>query len=109
MLNKKILFRRFMVFSIICFFVGTVMSHTMYSCIATTEFTNLNNVKKIQETNGKIGFANESEFPATGFFNVQKKDGIWWFVNPKGEKFYSLGVAYVSSGNFYYGDIADWA
>jgi len=98
-----------MIFSIICFFIGTAMSHATYSCTSTTEFTDLNNVKKIQETNEKIGFANESEFPATGFFNVQKKDGIWWFVDPNGEKFYSLGVAYVSPGNFYYGNISDWA
>ena len=71
-----------MIFSIICFFIGTAMSHATYSCTSTTEFTDLNNVKKIQETNEKIGFANESEFPATGFFNVQKKDSIWWFENP---------------------------
>ena len=61
------------------------MSHATYSCTSTTEFTDLNNVKKIQETDEKIGFANESEFPATGFFNVQKKDGIWWLITPEGE------------------------
>ena len=60
MLNKKTLFRRFMVFIIICFFIGTVMSHVTYGCIATTEFADLNNVKKIQETNENIGFANDS-------------------------------------------------
>lgn len=60
MLNKKTLFRRFMVFSIICFFIGTVMSYVTYGCIVTTEFVDLNNVKKIQETNENIGFANDS-------------------------------------------------
>ena len=108
MLNKKVLFRRFMVFSIICFFVGTAMSHALYSCIATTELTDLKNKKKIQKTNDKSEFANETEFPATGFFNVQKKDGIWWLVDPNGEKFYTIGIAYVSPGNFYYGNITDW-
>ena len=97
-----------MVFSIICFFIGTAMSHAVYGCIATTEFTDSNNVKKIQETNEKIGFANESEFPATGFFNVQKKDGIWWLITPEGEKFYSVGIAFVELGKFYYGNISDW-
>jgi parallel beta-helix repeat protein len=84
------------------------MSHAVYGCIATTEFTDSNNVKKIQETNEKIGFANESEFPATGFFNVQKKDGIWWLITPEGEKFYSVGIAFVELGKFYYGNISDW-
>ena len=49
-----------MVFSIICFFIGTVMSYVTYGCIVTTEFVDLNNVKKIQETNENIGFANDS-------------------------------------------------
>ena len=69
-LNKKTLFRIFMVFNIICFFIGTAPLHTMYGCIATTEFTGLNNVKKFKKLKKNIGFANESEFPATGFFNV---------------------------------------
>ena len=50
----------------------------------------------------------KSEFPATGFFYVEKKDDVWWLVDPEGEKFYSIGIAYVEPGVFYYGNITDW-
>ena len=50
-----------------------------------------------------------SEFSATGFFYVTKKDGIWWLINPGGEKFYSLGVSYVEPGDFFYGNTTEWA
>ena len=43
-----------------------------------------------------------SDFPATGFFYVAKKNGIWWFINPDGEKFYSIGVSAVDSPIFCY-------
>ena len=33
----------------------------------------------------------ELKLPATGFFYVTQKDGVWWLVNPKGNKFYSTG------------------
>jgi len=51
----------------------------------------------------------QSDFPATGFFYVAKKDGIWWFVTPKGEKFYSMGIGIVTPNEFYYGNYSDWA
>jgi hypothetical protein len=33
--------------------------------------------------------------PATGFFRVEKVDGKWWFVDPDGHLFWSLGVCSV--------------
>jgi parallel beta-helix repeat protein len=50
----------------------------------------------------------KSDFPATGFFYVTQKDGVWWFVTPKGEKFFEVGVNAVGPGTFYYGNISDW-
>lgn len=32
--------------------------------------------------------------PAIGFFQVKKHDGAWWFVDPSGKPFYSVGVNY---------------
>lgn len=31
-------------------------------------------------------------FDATGFFRVQSRDGRWWFVDPEGDPFWSVGV-----------------
>jgi len=39
----------------------------------------------------------------TGFFEVaQDKNGVWWFVTPNGEKFYSTGCTYVDLDNILY-------
>ncbi len=37
------------------------------------------------------GFA-DTKAEATGFFRVEKKDGRWWFVDPDGHLFLSLGA-----------------
>ena len=50
----------------------------------------------------------KSDFPATGFFYVDEdEDGVWWFVTPTGEKFYSVGVQSVEPNELCYVDI--WA
>jgi len=50
----------------------------------------------------------KSDFPATGFFYVAEKDGVWWFVNSTGEKFFIVGDAISGPNDFYYGNISDW-
>jgi len=50
----------------------------------------------------------KSEFPSTGFFYVAEKNGVWWFVTPEGEKFYSIGAGSVQPGMPYYGNYSDW-
>ncbi|MDG3007036.1 hypothetical protein [Paludisphaera mucosa] len=36
---------------------------------------------------------------ATGFFRTAKRDGKWWFVDPEGALFFSLGVDCVTAGD----------
>ena len=31
----------------------------------------------------------------TGFIRVEEIDGVWWFVNPEGEPFLSMGVNHI--------------
>lgn len=38
------------------------------------------------------GFLDGPKLQATGFFRVEKVDGKWWFVDPEGYLFWSLGV-----------------
>jgi len=35
---------------------------------------------------------------ADGFFRIEKSDGIWWWINPAGEPFFSVGINYVHQG-----------
>ena len=44
------------------------------------------------------GYLN-SQVEATGFFRTEQIDGKWWFVDPEGHLFLSLGVDCVSPGN----------
>jgi hypothetical protein len=48
-----------------------------------------------QPQNGRCRFGGEkgeSRQKATGFFRTEKIDGKWWFVDPDGHLFWSLGV-----------------
>jgi len=49
------------------------------------------------------------EFPATGFFYVAEKDGVWWYINSTGEKFFTVGCNGVEPSSFYYGNDSVWA
>ena len=40
----------------------------------------------------KYGGFSGKKFKATGFFHVEKTDGIWWFIDPEGFRFYSTGT-----------------
>jgi hypothetical protein len=40
----------------------------------------------------------QKKVKATGFFRTEKIDGRWWFVDPEGHLFLSVGVDCVSSG-----------
>jgi len=45
------------------------------------------------------GLAGDRRLEATGFFRVEKIDGQWWFVDPEGGLFWSLGVNAVGNGD----------
>ena len=50
----------------------------------------------------------QSNFESTGYFYVTEEDGIWWFIDPNGEKFYSLGMSFISVDDYFYGNVTDW-
>ncbi|YCM44286.1 hypothetical protein V2O64_23565 [Verrucomicrobiaceae bacterium 227] len=39
--------------------------------------------------------ARASAAEATGFIHVKQIDGVWWFINPEGKRFVSLGVNHI--------------
>lgn len=45
------------------------------------------------------GLLGGPKLEATGFFRVEKVDGKWWFVDPEGNLFWSLGVTGAGSGD----------
>ena len=45
---------------------------------------------------------------ATGFFHLAEIDGVWWFIDPDGEKFYSIGLLGVNPGQFFNGNFSQW-
>lgn len=46
---------------------------------------------------------------ATGFFQVQKINDVWWFVDPEGYPFISKGINHVSYWDAHYGDKGAYA
>ncbi len=58
---------------------------------------------ELNETEGfnysKYGGYLNAQVEATGFFRTQKVDNQWWFVDPDGYQFLSLGVDCVTPGN----------
>ncbi|MDL2277607.1 hypothetical protein LJC57_03345 [Parabacteroides sp. OttesenSCG-928-G07] len=47
----------------------------------------------------KYGGYKQKQVKETGFFRTEKIDGKWWFVDPEGYLFLSVGVDCVSSGS----------
>ncbi|MEI8115134.1 MAG: hypothetical protein WCI54_16005 [Bacteroidia bacterium] len=75
--------------------------------ITTSYYTKINNSTAIRED--KLNFPNQygyskyggylsAKVKATGFFRTEKIDGKWWFVDPEGYLFLSVGVDCVSPG-----------
>jgi hypothetical protein len=46
----------------------------------------------------KYGGYRQEQVKATGFFRTEKVDGRWWFVDPEGYLFLSVGVDCIASG-----------
>lgn len=44
------------------------------------------------------GWAGGPQLKATGFFRTEKVDGKWWFVDPDGHLFFSLGIECLYAG-----------
>lgn len=53
------------------------------------------------------GWLNGPQLKATGFFRVEKLDGVWWMIDPEGRRFWSHGVVRVGTryrvGSVYHG------
>lgn len=53
------------------------------------------------------GWAEGPKLPATGYFRTEKRDGLWWMVDPAGRLFWSHGVVRVGTrirvGTVYHG------
>ncbi|MFA5533642.1 MAG: hypothetical protein WDA19_04050 [Mariniphaga sp.] len=47
----------------------------------------------------KYGGYLDTKAEATGFFRVEKIDGKWWFVDPEGHLFFSVGSTGIRTGN----------
>ncbi len=47
----------------------------------------------------KFGGYRQKQIEATGYFRTELVDGRWWFVDPEGYLFLSVGVDCVSAGN----------
>ena len=62
-----------------------------------TEETSLD--KKEDFNYSKYGGYLNAQVEATGYFRTQKVDGKWWFVDPEGYQFLSLGVDCIAPGN----------
>jgi len=51
----------------------------------------------------------ETQFQATGYIYVtQDENGVWWFINSTGHKFFSVGIQCTEPNEFYYGDLDTW-
>ena len=44
------------------------------------------------------GWAKGPQLKATGFFRVEKVNGVWWYVDPDGHLFFSQGIDCVHAG-----------
>jgi len=88
-----------------------ILVSVIFFLFVTLSITNTSFVSavKIIKSYDLVDNNDNSEFIATGFFHLEQKDDIWWFIDPDGEKFYSLGIAYVLPGDFFYGNITEWA
>jgi hypothetical protein len=58
------------------------------------------NLNKPEDYNySKYGGYLNAQLEATGFFRTQNVDGQWWFVDPDGYQFLSVGVDCIAPGN----------
>jgi len=53
------------------------------------------------EIKGKFLGDDVQQFEATGFFQVEQRQGVWWLVTPDGDAFYSMGVSHITPAGFY--------
>jgi parallel beta-helix repeat protein len=91
--NKNLLLKKIIITFVVGFLITT-------SSVSGLQHTN---------ENERISLSTQSTtFKSTGYFYVTEDNGIWWFIDPNGEKFYSLGMAFISVDDYYYGNISDW-
>ena len=60
---------------------------------AATEWEHLKNVELENEKYDRYGgMKTGKNYGATGFFRVEKVDGVWWFISPEGNLFFLKGI-----------------
>jgi hypothetical protein len=71
-----------------------VLASLFFSCLASAVC--LAEAPATSTERDSYGGWTHLQFPATGFFQVRARDGIWWLVTPEGHAFLSKGVNNVS-------------
>jgi hypothetical protein len=77
---------------------GKIVSKEQLKTNYIQEQKELEGIPSITERDS-IGGLKGERFEATGFFRVQQVNGIWWFITPGGDRFWSLGVTGIRSKN----------
>ena len=65
-------------------------------------------INSVKEPISELNLKNNKENEATGYVYVKNIDGVWWFIDPYGEKFFANGVTDVNPNSLYYGEKTDW-
>lgn len=68
------------------------------SCVREEQWLKACEAEPIKNAGRYGGWTGGFRMNATGRFRVEKKDGVWWLIDPEGLPFFSLGIAGIRSG-----------
>ncbi|HEX2951638.1 MAG TPA: beta-galactosidase [Armatimonadota bacterium] len=71
---------------------GKLKSDDEFAQRLKTEDADLKKIPALQDRDQYGGWSKGPQLAATGFFRTEKANGKWWFVDPAGHLFFSLGV-----------------
>jgi hypothetical protein len=84
-----------------------IHSESDFAAHEKTETADLAAHPRPENWNRYGGWADGPKHEATGFFRVEKQNGVWWMVDPEGRLFWSHGVVRVGTrirvGGIYHG------
>lgn len=84
-----------------------IHSESDFAAHEKTETADLAAHPRPENWNHYGAWANGPKLEATGFFRVEKQNGVWWMVDPEGRLFWSHGVVRVGTrirvGGIYHG------
>lgn len=94
-----------------CFIVNPVSSDNTITITSDNQSINITTIseEKFQKKDETTRFDENSTFEATGFYYVKEVDGVWWYINSTGEKFFSVGITGVEPSPLFYGNVLTWA